>query len=72
MGIGNLSTDSEYDDRFNTNLPLHHALNQVDSNTDLLDKVILTEVVLRPIEKPRSVGSHKSIFKKMATRGNHA
>ena len=34
-------------------------------NTDLLDKVILTEVVPRPTKKPRSVGRHKSISKKI-------
>ena len=64
MGKGDLSTDSEYDNRPNINFSLHHALNQVDSNTNLLDKVILTEVVLRPTKKPRSVGPHKSILKK--------
>ena len=51
MGNSDLSTNSEYDNRFNNNFPIHHALNQVDSNTDLLDKMILTEVVLRPTEK---------------------
>ena len=38
-----------------------HNLIQVDLNTDLLDKVILTEVVTRPTEKPRSVGPHTQI-----------
>ena len=64
MGNNNLLTDSEYNNRSNINFPLHHALNQVDSNTNLLDKVILTEVVLRPTKKPRSVGPHKLISKK--------
>ena len=64
MCNGDLSTNSEYDNRFNINFPLHHALNQVYLNTDLLDKVILTEAVLRPTEKLRSVGPHKSISKK--------
>ena len=63
MGNDHLSTNSEYNNRSSINLPLQHALNQVDLNTDLLDKVILTEVVLRPTEKPRSVGPHKSILK---------
>ena len=74
LNIGNddLSTNSEYDNHSTFNFPFHHALNQVDSNTDLVDKVILTEVVLRPTKKPRSVGQHKSISKKMATRRNHA
>ena len=40
-----------------------HAPKKVDSNTDLVDEVILTEVVLRPTKKPRSVGPHKSIVK---------
>ena len=34
------------------------------STTNLLDDVVLTEVVLRPTEKPRSVGQHKLILKK--------
>ena len=49
-------------------LPLHHALNQVDSNTNLLDEVILTEVVLLPTKKPRSVGPHKSILQKNSNK----
>ena len=64
MSNGDLSTNSEYDDFFNTNFPLHPALNQVDLNTNLLDNVILTEVVLQPTKKPRSVGPHKLISKK--------
>ena len=63
MDNGDLSTKSEYENRSNINFPLHHALNQVDSSTNLLDKVILTEVVLQPTKKPRSVGPHKSILK---------
>ena len=47
-GNGDLSTNSIYYNRSNINFPLHHALNQVDLNTDLLDKEILTEVVLQP------------------------
>ena len=64
MGNDDLSMNSEYDNSSNIKFPLHHALNQVDSNTNLLDKVILTEVVLRPTKKPRSVGPHKLISKK--------
>ena len=64
MGNDHLSTNSEYDNRSSINFPFYHALNQVDLNTDLLDEVILTEVVLQPTEKPRSVGPHKSISKK--------
>ena len=64
MENGDLSTRSEYDNCSNIYFPLHHSLNQVNLNTNLLDKVILTEVVLQPTEKPRSVGPHKSILKK--------
>ena len=35
-------------------------LNQVDSNTDMLDNVILQQVVMQPTKKPRSVGPQKS------------
>ena len=48
MDNDDLSTNSEYDNRFNINFPLHHAINQVDSNTNLIDEVILAEVVLQP------------------------
>ena len=64
LGKGDLPTDSEYDNRSSINFPLYRALNQVDSNTNLVDKMILTEVVLRPTKKPRSASSHKSILKK--------
>ena len=63
-----LSTNSEYDNCSNINFPLHHAFNQVDLNTNLLDKVILTEVVLRPIKNPRSVGPRKLISKKNGSK----
>ena len=46
MGNGDLSTKSEYDNRSNIDFSFHHALNQVHSNTNLMEKVILTEVVL--------------------------
>ena len=61
---GDLSTNSKYDNCFNINFPLYHALNQVDLNTNLLDKVILTEVVLQQTKKLMSVGPHKMISKK--------
>ena len=64
MDNDDLSTNSEYDNCSNINCSIHHALNQVDSNTDLIDKAILTEVVLRPTKKPRGVSPHKSILKK--------
>ena len=37
---------SGYDNHSCINFPFRHALNQVDSSTDLLDKVILIEVVI--------------------------
>ena len=45
-----------------------HAPKQVDANTDLLEEVILTEVVPRPTEKPRSVGPHKLISKEYGNK----
>ena len=63
-GNDQLSTDSEYDNHSCINSPFRQDLNQVDSSTNLLDKVILTKVVTRPTQKPRSVGLHKSIPKK--------
>ena len=64
MDNGDLSTKSEYNNCSKVNFPLHHDRNQVDLNTDLLDEMILTKVVLRPTKKPRSGGPHKSISKK--------
>ena len=46
--------DLEYSDRF-----CHHFFNQVDSNTDLLDNVLLKKVDVRPTKKPRSISLHK-------------
>ena len=57
-------TNSEYNNHSILNFPLQFTPNQVDSTTNLLDNVVLTEVVLRPTEKPRSVGPHKLILKK--------
>ena len=48
VGNNHLSTDSGYDNHSCINFQFHHALNQVDFSTNLLDKVILTEDVLRP------------------------
>ena len=39
-------------------------LNQVDSNTGMLDNVTLQQVVIQPTEKPRSVGQHKATTNK--------
>ena len=63
-----LLTNSEYDDYSGINFPLQFHPNQVDSTTDLLDDVVLTEVVLRPTEKPRSVGPHRLILKKTRSK----
>ena len=64
MDNGDLSTKSEYDNRSYINCLFHHARNQVDLNTNLLDGVILTEFVLRPTTNLWSVGPHKLISKK--------
>ena len=53
MDKGDLSKKSEYDNCYNINFQLHHALNQVYLNTDLLDGAILTKVVLRPTKKTK-------------------
>ena len=53
MGNGDLSTDSEYDNHSNINFPLHHAFNQVDSNTNLLYKVILPRLFY---DQPKNQG----------------
>ena len=64
MDNDDLATNSEYDICSNNDFSLHHALNQVDLTTNLVDKVILTKVVLRPTKKLRRLGPHKSISKK--------
>ena len=45
-----------------------YFLNQVDSNTDLLDDVLLKRVVVQPTEKPRSVGPHKLKLEKIRNK----
>ena len=64
MNYNHLSVDSTHTDHSILNFPPQFTSNQVDSTTNLFDKVVLTEVVLQPTEKPRSVGPHKSISKK--------
>ena len=64
MNNNHLSTNSTYNDHSVLNFPLQFTPNQVDSTTNLLDEVVLTEVILQPTEKPRSVGPHKLILKK--------
>ena len=72
MNNDHLSTNSKYNDHSVLNFPVQFTLNQVDSTTNLLDGVILTEVVIRPTEKPRSVSPHKWILEKIGdTRKSH-
>ena len=51
----------EYNDRL-------CVLNQVDSDTNLLDNVLLKKDVLRPTKKLRSVGIHKSKLEKATSK----
>ena len=44
--------DQKYNDRL-------FFLHQVDSNTDLLDNVLLKRVVVQPIEKLKNIGPQK-------------
>ena len=64
MNNNHVSTDSECNDYSVLNVPLQFTSNEVDSTTNLLDKMVLTEIVLRPTKKPRSVGPQKSLLKK--------
>ena len=64
MNNNYLSVNSTCNDHSILNFQLQFTPNQVDYTTYLLDEVILTEVVIRPTKKPRSVGPHKSILKK--------
>ena len=41
-----ISRNQEYNDRFCINFPCHCGLNRVDSDTDLLDNVLLTKFIL--------------------------
>ena len=52
--------DPVYIDRFCINFLCNWVLNQVDSDTNLLDNKLLRKEVLRPTKKTRSVSSHKS------------
>ena len=42
---------SEYIDPSCSNCPCHYVLNQVNLNTNLLDNVILTKIILRPTKR---------------------
>ena len=56
----NLCNDYIFMDPEFSDFYCHCFLNPVDSKTNLLDNVILTKIIVRPIKKPRSVGPHKS------------
>ena len=45
MGSNDLPMNSKDDNRSNINFPLHHALDQVDLNTDLIDKLISINIL---------------------------
>ena len=60
--------DPEYIDRFCIDFPSHCVLNQVDSDTNLLDIVLLTKNDLQPTKKPRSVGPHKLKLEKTTSK----
>ena len=47
-------------------------LNQVDSDTDLLDNMILHQIIIQPTKKPRNIGPHKSRSKTTTYKRNHA
>ena len=55
VGDNHLSTNSGYGNHSCINFPFNYTLNQVDSSKNLLDRVVLTEVVIQPTGKPRSV-----------------
>ena len=52
--------EPKYIDRFCINFPFYCALEQISSDTNLLDNLVLWKEVLRPTKKLRSVGPHKS------------
>ena len=54
--------DPEYSDRFCS------FFNQIDSNTNLLDNILSTKVIVRPTKKPRSVGPHKPKSEKTTSK----
>ena len=72
MNNNHSSVNSTYNDHSILNFRLQFTPNQVDFPTDLLDKVVLTKVVMQPTKKPRIVGPHKSYQRKMTARENDA
>ena len=63
MNNNYVSVNSTHNDHSNLNFLLQFTPNHVNPNTDLLNEMFLTEVVLWSTKKPRSVGPHKSILK---------
>ena len=61
-------TNLEYNDHSVINFPLQFAPNQIDSTTNMIDHTVLTEVVLRPMKKARSVCPHKLVSKKTRSK----
>ena len=64
MNNNHLSVNSTHNDHYILNFLLQFTPSHVDPTTDLLDEVVITEVVLRPIKKTRSVGPSKLKLKK--------
>ena len=60
--------DTEYIDCFCITFLCHYVFNQGDSDTDLVDNVILMKNILQPTEKPKSVGPNKSKLEKTTSK----
>ena len=60
--------DPEYIDRSCINFSCYCDLNQIDSDIDPLDNVLLTKDVLRSTEKSKSLGPHKSKLEKTKSK----
>ena len=58
----------DFIDHFCINFPCHCVLNQVDSDTNLLDNMLLAKNILQPTKRPRSVGPHKSKSEKTTSK----
>ena len=66
--INYILRDPEYIDRFCINFPCHGVFNQVDLDTNLLDNVLLTKVVVQLTKKPRNAGPHKLKLEKTTSK----
>ena len=51
VGNDHVLTHAGCDNHSSINFPFYQGINQVDSSTDLLDKVVLIKVVTRPTKK---------------------